>query len=820
MEQKPSTDHSESGAPEGSEEEEYGADSIQVLRGLEAVRKRPGMYIGDTDDGSGLHHMIYEVVDNSIDEALAGHCDQIEVRIRFDGSVYIEDNGRGIPVGLHAEEHVSAAEVIMTTLHAGGKFDDNSYKISGGLHGVGVSVVNALSERLKIKIYREGGIFTQQYDHGAPMGPMTRTGDTERTGTVISFKPDPEVFTNTEFSFDVMSHRMRELSYLNRGITIVVADEREGRRKEYFSEGGIASFVEYLNRNKVPTHEDVVHLEDEKNGIGVNIALQWNDSYQPLVKCYTNNIPNRDGGTHLTGFRAGLTRCINSYGTSLNLLKDLKANLSGDDLKEGLTAIITIKHPDPKFNSQVKEKLVSSEVKGIVETVLGEHLGRYLEENPKQARAIIEKAVTAARARDAARKARELVQRKGVLDSSTLPGKLADCQERNPENAEIFVVEGDSAGGSAKQGRDRKCQAILPLRGKILNVEKARFDKMLGSQEISTLITALGCGIGEDHFDIEKLRYHRVILMTDADVDGSHIRTLLLTFFFRHMQELVDRGYLYIAQPPLFKVKKGKKEIYLKNEAAMDEYVIQSATEDLQLIRDGEEVVEGAALRDLISRSLRYRRVFNKLTRRGDGRVLDTVLRQRGITTDVLHDEQLLATELQKCQETLEQLYPDLLPIKFILEQDEEYEGSLVICETRMDGAPRRTVIDEGLVGAPEFRELRVLQDIFKGFGTPPFTLSKNNNMQQIESLEKLIDHIDKVGRTGIQIQRYKGLGEMNPEQLWETTMNPDSRTMLQVKVEDNAEADGLFTVLMGDQVEPRRNFISSNALNVQNLDI
>jgi len=801
-------------------EEDYDAESIKVLRGLDAVRKRPGMYIGDTDDGTGLHHMIYEVVDNSIDEAMGGFCDQVEVRIRFDGSVYIEDNGRGIPTGMHPEENVSAAEVIMTTLHSGGKFDDNSYKISGGLHGVGVSVVNALSEWLKLKICREGGVFRQKYDHGAPVEPLKKTGDTEKTGTSISFKPDPEVFAQTEFSFDVISHRMRELSYLNQGINIIVSDEREGRRKEYFSQGGIASFVEYLNRNKVPTHEDVIHLTDERNEIGVDIALQWNDSYQPLVKCYTNNIPNRDGGTHLTGFRAALTRSINNYGTSQNLLKELKANLSGDDLKEGLTAIITVKHPDPKFNSQVKEKLVSSEVKGIVETVMGEHLGRYMEENPKQAKCIIEKAVTAARARDAARKARELVQRKGALDSSSLPGKLADCQERNPENAEIFVVEGDSAGGSAKQGRDRKNQAILPLRGKILNVEKARFDRMLGSHEIATLITALGCGIGEDHFDIEKLRYHKVILMTDADVDGSHIRTLLLTFFFRHMGELVDRGHLYIAQPPLFKVKKGKKEIYLKNETSMDEYVIQSATEDLKLLKNDGETVEGAHLRDMVFRSLRYRRVFNKIMRRGDGRVLDTVLRQRGITAEVLHDEAMLDEELKRCRETMEELYPDLLPIKFILEKDEEYEGMLVICETRMDGAPRRTLIDEGLVGSPEFRELRVLQDLFASHGEPPFTLSKNGTTEQLESLEKIIDHIDKLGRKGIQIQRYKGLGEMNPEQLWETTMDPDTRTILQVRVEDNGEADGLFTVLMGDQVEPRRNFISSNALNVQNLDI
>ena len=801
--------------------EGYDADSIQVLRGLEAVRKRPGMYIGDTDDGTGLHHMVYEVVDNSIDESMAGECDRIDVRIRFDGSVSVADNGRGIPVGLHPEENLSAAEVIMTTLHAGGKFDHNSYKVSGGLHGVGVSVVNALSSWLRLKISREGGVFRQQYSKGDPVNPLERTGDTEQTGTVISFKPDPEVFTQTEFSFDIISHRMRELSYLNRGITIVVADERNDKHKEYFSEGGIASFVEYLNRNKVVIHDEVIHLQDESEGVHVDIAMQWNDSFKDLVQCYTNNIPNRDGGTHLTGFRAALTRSINAYGNANNLLKDLKANLSGDDMREGLTAIITVKHPDPKFNSQVKEKLVSSEVKGIVETVVGECLGKYLEENPKQAKALIEKAVTAARARDAARKAREMVQRKGALDSSSLPGKLADCQEKDPAKAELFVVEGDSAGGSAKQGRDRKCQAILPLRGKILNVEKARFDKMLSSETIATLITALGCGIGEDHFDVNKLRYHKVIVMTDADVDGSHILTLLLTFFFRHMQELIYRGHLYIAQPPLFKVKRGKKEMYLKNEVALDEFVIQSATDDLVLrASDGVEIT-GPNLRELAFKALRYRKVFSQLTRRGDGRVLDAMLRQREISVEVLQDEQRLADELQRCQQTLEQRYPDLLPIKFILERDEEYDGSRVICETRVDGAPRRTLIDATVVGSAEFKELRVLQDLFAAeYGAAPYSLVLNGTSEPISSLEQVIEHVERLGRKGLQIQRYKGLGEMNPDQLWETTMNPDSRTVLQVRVEDLAEADGLFNVLMGDQVEPRREFISSNALNVRNLDI
>ncbi len=801
-------------------ENDYDADSIQVLRGLEAVRKRPGMYIGDTDDGSGLHHMVYEVVDNSIDEALAGYCDSVDVTIMFDGSVRVEDNGRGIPVGMHSEENVSAAEVIMTTLHAGGKFDHNSYKVSGGLHGVGVSVVNALSEWLRIEIRRDGGIFQQDYKYGDPQGPMTQIGNTERTGTKIRFKPDPEVFANTEYSYEVLSHRIRELSYLNSGVTIVVADERTDERKEFFSKGGIASFVRFLNRNKVAIHEDVIHIIDQKDDIIVEIALQWNDSFSDLVYCFTNNIPNRDGGTHLTGYRTALTRTINSYAASNNLLKDMKSNLTGDDLREGMTAIISVKHPDPKFNSQVKEKLVSSEVKGIVETVVNDRLGQYLEENPKKGKQIIEKAVMAARARDAARKAREMVQRKGALDSSSLPGKLADCQEKDPVNAEIFIVEGDSAGGSAKQGRNRKNQAILPLRGKILNVEKARFDKMLASQEIITLITALGCGIGQDHFDINKLRYHSIVLMTDADVDGSHIRTLLLTFFFRQMPELVERGHLFIAQPPLFKVKKNKKELYLKNEAAFDEFVIQSATEDMQLVDSGGAIIDGARLRELSLKTLRYSKVFAKIQRRGDPRVLEAVIRQEGITDKVLLDEEELAEELSKTQSYLEQVHPEILPLTFILEKDEEYDCVKVICETHLASAPRRTMIDSSLLGSPEFNELRALQNSFATYGVAPFRVISNGDTEELNAVEELIDVVNRLGRKGLHIQRYKGLGEMNPDQLWETTMNPDTRTLLQVRVEDTVEADGLFTVLMGDQVEPRREFIYQNALKVKNLDV
>jgi DNA gyrase subunit B len=798
----------------------YDADSIQVLRGLDAVRKRPGMYIGDTDDGTGLHHMVYEVVDNSIDEVLGGFCNRVEVIIRFDGSASVEDNGRGIPVGMHAEENMSAAEVIMTTLHSGGKFDHQSYKVSGGLHGVGVSVVNALSEWLKLEIRREGGIYRQDYDHGKPVAEMTKIGNTERTGTKVSFKPDPEIFSGTEFSYEVISHRMRELSYLNQKVTIVVRDERTDKRQEFFSEGGITAFVRYLNRNKVAIHEDVIYLNDAREGIEVEIALQWNDSFQELIYCFTNNIPNRDGGSHLTGFRTALTRTINSYAASNNLIKDLKANLTGDDLREGMTAILSVKHPDPKFNSQVKEKLVSSEVKGIVEAVVNDRLARYLEENPKRAREIVEKAVMAARAREAARKAREMVQRKGAMDSNSLPGKLADCQERDPAKAELFLVEGDSAGGSAKQGRDRRNQAILPLRGKILNVEKARFDKMLSSQEIATIITALGCGIGEDHFDISKLRYHSVVLMTDADVDGSHIRTLLLTFFYRQMPELVGRGHLYIAQPPLFKVKRGKKEFYLKNEGALDEFVIQSATEEMKVVDQGGQVVEGARLRELAFKALRYKKVFSKLQKRGDARILDAIIRQEGITSQSLGDEEEIARELGKTESYLEKNHPEVLPLKCIVEKDEDYDSFRVICETRVGGAPRRTVLDSALLAAPEFNELRVLQGVFLGYGAAPFRIVADGQSAEIGHLEELVEHVDRLGRKGLQIQRYKGLGEMNPEQLWETTMNPETRTFLQVKVEDTVEADGIFTVLMGDQVEPRREFIEQNALNVRNLDI
>jgi DNA gyrase subunit B len=796
----------------------YNAESIQVLRGLEAVRKRPGMYIGDTDDKTGLHQMIYEVIDNSIDEALAGYCSRIEITLHFDGSATVVDNGRGIPVDVHKEEGVSAAEVILTTLHSGGKFNDESYKVSGGLHGVGVSVVNALSDWLKLEVKRDGGRYAQEYLGGEPTRPLSRLGDASDTGTSITFKPSPDVFAETEFSYDTLAHRLRDLSFLNHGVFIALRDERAGKYQEFASQGGLASFVDYLNRSKTAVHADVVHMVDTKDGITVEIAMQWTDAFNEAVYCFTNNIPNRDGGSHLTGFRSALTRTVNAYAAASKQTKDFKSALSGDDLKEGLTAVISVKHPDPKFNSQVKEKLVSSEVKGIVETIVNEYLGRYLEETPKCAKAILQKAIVASRAREAARRAREMVQRKGALDSSSLPGKLADCQERDPELAELFIVEGDSAGGSAKQGRDRKYQAILPLRGKILNVEKARFDKILSSNEIATLVTALGCGVGEDRFDISKLRYHKVVLMTDADVDGSHIRTLLLTFFFRQMPELVERGYLHIAQPPLYKVKRGKREQYLKNDQALDEFIVDAAIDGLVLgFSDGSSAT-GNRLKELAQLTGRYHRLFVQIQQREDPRLLEAVIAQETLTADAMADDEELTRQLSATEAYLRRFYPEILPVKFVLEEDGE--RARVLCDTLHGGIPRRTVIDWSLIQAPILGELRSLRQALQLAGPAPFRLTGPNLEQPFARLEGLFDLLDDVGRRGLQIQRYKGLGEMNPEQLWETTMDPSRRTLLKIEVDDAVEADDVFTVLMGDQVEPRRDFIASNALAVRNLDI
>jgi DNA gyrase subunit B len=800
---------------------EYNEESIQVLKGLEAVRMRPGMYIGDTDDGSGLHHLVYEVVDNSVDEALAGFCNRIGVQVHFDDSVSVEDNGRGIPTGEHPTEKRPTAEIVMTVLHAGGKFNHSNYKVSGGLHGVGVSVVNALSEWLKLEIKREGKVYYQEYRRGDPVTQLQEIGVTEKTGTKVTFKPDGAIFKGTtEFSFEVLSQRLRELCYLNRGLTITLEDERSGKAHEFQFAGGLAQFVADLNSTKVTTHEKPILVEGEQDGTVVEIALQWNDSYQDLIFCFTNNIKNKDGGTHLTGFRAALTRTVNGYAQSAGLLKDLKNGLGGDDISEGLTAVVSVKHPDPKFSNQPKDKLVSSEVKGIVERIVNERLGRFLEEHPREAKLVIEKAVLAARARDAARKARELVQRKGALDISSLPGKLADCQERDPALSELYIVEGDSAGGSAKQGRNRKDQAILPLRGKILNVEKARIDKMLSSQEIVTLITALGCGV-EKEKEIDKIRYHRVIVMTDADVDGSHIRTLLLTFFYRHFPEIVERGYLFIAQPPLYRVKKGKREIYLKNEQALDEFLLESATESLLLEPSGGgDVIRGDGLRNLARQSGRYRRLLRVLDRRLDARLVDAIIKAAHLSKADLKDPKLIAKGLGRLEEYFEAFAPELKDVVLKLAPDVEHGGYRIEAPVRPAGIRRATVVDFAFLDSPEFADLTALHQELSVLGKPPYRLQAGGESLEFERMEELGERINELGKKGLQIQRYKGLGEMNPEQLWETTMDPARRTLLQVRVEDAFEADRLFSTLMGDLVEPRREFIAQNALNVRNLDV
>ena len=800
---------------------EYNEESIQVLKGLEAVRMRPGMYIGDTDDGSGLHHMVYEVVDNSVDEALAGFCNRIGVQVHFDDSVSVEDNGRGIPVGEHPTEKRPTAEIVMTVLHAGGKFNHSNYKVSGGLHGVGVSVVNALSEWLKLEIKRDGKVYYQEYRRGDPVTVLEEIGVSEKTGTKITFKPDPAIFKGTtEFSFEVLSQRLRELCYLNRGLTITLEDERSGKAHEFQFAGGLAQFVADLNTTRVVTHEKPIVLEGEQDGTIVEIALQWNDSYTDSIFCFTNNIKNKDGGTHLTGFRAALTRTVNAYAQAAGLLKDLKNGLGGDDISEGMTAVVSVKHPDPKFSNQPKDKLVSSEVKGIVERIVNERLGRFLEEHPREAKQVIEKAVLAARARDAARKARELVQRKGALDISSLPGKLADCQERDPALSELYIVEGDSAGGSAKQGRNRKDQAILPLRGKILNVEKARIDKMLSSQEIVVLITALGCGV-EKEKEIDKIRYHRVIIMTDADVDGSHIRTLLLTFFYRHFPEIVERGYLFIAQPPLYRVKKGKRELYLKNEQAMEEFLLESATESLLLRPStGGGAITGEKLRHLARQAGRYKRLLRVLDRKFDARLIDAIVKAARLAKADLRDPKILAKALTRLEEYFDAYAPELKDVVLKLAPDSEHGGYKIEAPVRPAGIRRTTVIDFQFLDSPEFGDLTALYQELAVLGPPPYRLEAGPEAVDFHRLEDLAERVHEVGKKGLQIQRYKGLGEMNPEQLWETTMDPARRTLLQVRVEDAYEADRLFSTLMGDLVEPRREFIAQNALNVRNLDV
>jgi len=801
---------------------EYGAGSIQVLEGLEAVRKRPGMYIGDVHDGSGLHHLVWEVVDNAVDEHLAGHCKNVRVTILTDGGIMVEDDGRGIPVGIMPDRGVSAAEVVMTVLHAGGKFDNDSYKVSAGLHGVGVSAVNAVSAKLKLEIHREGQVWLQDYERGAPMHPISANGGTDRSGTKLSFWPDPEIFSAVEFSFETLNNRLREIAFLNAGLSVVFEDQRVGRTERYKFDNGIREFISLLNAGKTPLHPEVIYLRETREGVDVEVALQWNDSYVEQVFCYTNNVHNRDGGTHLTGLRAALTKTVNTYGAGAGILKDVKTGLAGEDIREGLTAVLSIKHPDPSFDSQTKSKLVSSEVKGIVETVVGENLAHHLEENPDVAKSITEKAVIAARARDAARKAREMVQRKGALEMSSLPGKLADCQEKDPALSEIYIVEGDSAGGSAKMGRDRKSQAILPLRGKILNVERARLEKMLGSEQVGTLIMALGCGVdGGGNFEIDKLRYHRIIIMTDADVDGSHIRTLLLTFFYRQMAELIRRGYLYIAQPPLYKVKRGKREIFLKDDIALASFVLDAGADGLTLrTREGGVTLTGQPLRNLFDELLRFRELSDRLRRFAEPAVVKAVVRETGLDVDALHDTPRVEQAMAKLEATLKRAYPDM-QFTLTLKDDAEHGCKKIEVQSRAGVASRTSNVDHALLSTTDWRKLRELQTAIVALGTPPFLVSEGDGEPtELPDIDAVWDHIDTRGHKGLQLQRYKGLGEMNADTLWETTMNPETRVLLQVRIDDGLEAEKLFSVLMGDQVEPRREFIEANAMDVRNLDI
>ncbi len=798
---------------------EYGADSIKVLKGLDAVRKRPGMYIGDTDDGSGLHHMVYEVVDNAIDEALAGHADIVTVTLNADGSVTVTDNGRGIPTDIHKEEGVSAAEVIMTQLHAGGKFDQNSYKVSGGLHGVGVSVVNALSVMLRLKIRRGGRIHEMSFTHGVADGPLTVTGDCgSETGTEVTFLPSPETFTNIEFVYATLEHRLRELAFLNSGVRILLTDRRHSdvKQDEMMYDGGLEAFVNYLDRAKKPLVAKPVSIRGERDGITVEVAMWWNDSYHENVLCFTNNIPQRDGGTHLAGFRGALTRQVVSYAESSGILKKEKVSLTGDDCREGLTAVLSVKVPDPKFSSQTKDKLVSSEVRPVVESLVNEALSHWLEEHPSDAKVLVGKVVEAAAAREAARKARELTRRKGALDISSLPGKLADCSERDPAKSELFLVEGDSAGGSAKQGRSRENQAILPLRGKILNVERARFDKMLSSQEIGTLITALGTSIGKDEFNPEKLRYHKIIIMTDADVDGAHIRTLLLTFFFRQMPELIERGHLYIAQPPLYKVARGKSGQYLKDEKALDDYLINAGLDEATLELGSGEVRAGQDISEVIQDALRLRALLDGLHSRYNRAIVEQAAICGALNLELSHNRDAYAEMADEVARRLD----------LIAEETERgwtgavaSDGGLKF-ERTVRGVKEFAHLDMALIGSSDARHIDQLAVRLKDIYAIPPKLKRKDLGTEISGPRALLDAVFASGRKGLSLQRYKGLGEMNAEQLWETTLDPNVRSLLQVRVSDATDADGLFSRLMGDEVEPRREFIQDNALSVANLDI